>query len=75
MAGDWIKVEHATATKPEVFQMAEEIGASPDEIVGLVVKFWVWVDQQMSEKCPKIFFCSITFKFNRYSYSIRHSCS
>lgn len=50
MAGDWIKVEHATPDKPEVFQMSAVLGIDPDEVFGKLIRFWVWADQQM-EKC------------------------
>jgi hypothetical protein len=55
VAGDWIKIEHATARKPEVFRIADELGIHPDQALGVIVRFWCWVDQQMSEKCPKIY--------------------
>ncbi len=55
MAGDWIKVEHATATKPEILQMADLLGTSADEVLGLVIRFWCWVDQQMSGFCPAVY--------------------
>lgn len=46
MAGDWIKFEHVTPDKPEVDQMAEELGVDPDTVVGKLTRFWVWADQQ-----------------------------
>lgn len=46
MAGDWIKFEHATPDKPEVHQMADMLGISPEQVVGHLVRFWIWVDQQ-----------------------------
>lgn len=46
MAGDWIKLEHATATKPEVVRMAEILGVNRREMMGILFDFWVWLDQQ-----------------------------
>lgn len=46
MAGDWIKIEHALADKPEVFIMAEVLKIDPDAVVGKLVRFWAWCDQQ-----------------------------
>ena len=46
MAGDWIKVEHALPDKPEVFRMAEVLSIDPDAVVGKLVRFWSWCDQQ-----------------------------
>ena len=46
MAGDWIKVEHATPDKPEVYTMATILGIDPDAVVGKLVRFWTWCDQQ-----------------------------
>lgn len=46
MAGDWIKLEHATIQKPEVYRIAEMLGLDRDAVVGKLVKLWVWADQQ-----------------------------
>lgn len=46
MAGDWIKFEHVTPDKPEVFRMAEILGMDPDTVVGKMLRFWIWADQQ-----------------------------
>lgn len=45
MAGDWIKVEVATLDKPEVMRMAELLGVKRDEMVGILFRFWVWLDR------------------------------
>jgi len=45
MAGDWIKVEHATLDKPEVSLFSELLGVPVDQGVGILVRFWVWVDR------------------------------
>ena len=54
MAGDWIKIEHALPGKPEVMQMAEILGVDEMQVVGHLVCFWCWVDQNMSPSCPSV---------------------
>jgi len=54
MAGDWIKIEHALPNKPEVMAMAESLDISEWEVVGHLVCFWTWVDQNMSAECPVV---------------------
>jgi hypothetical protein len=44
MAGDWIKIEHSTPDKAEVLRMAELLGISRRECLGLLVDFWRWLD-------------------------------
>jgi hypothetical protein len=46
MAGDWIKIEHVTPDKPEIHQIAEELGIDSDAVVGKLMRFWIWADQQ-----------------------------
>jgi hypothetical protein len=46
MAGDWIKIEHWTQDKPEVFQMADLLNIDPDAVLGKLIRVWVWADQQ-----------------------------
>ena len=53
MAGDWIKIEHATIDKPEVMVLAERLDMETDEVVGKLLRFWIWVDRNVSEKCPR----------------------
>jgi hypothetical protein len=48
MAGDWIKLEHATLDKPEVLRMAELLGVSRREMLGLLLDFFVWLDRNSS---------------------------
>jgi len=45
MAGDWIKVEITTPDKPEVFEMAEALNLPPDEVLGKLIRVWIWADQ------------------------------
>lgn len=52
MAGDWIKVEHATLEKPEVTRSAEMLGISRREAVGLFFEYFVWLDKNLSADCP-----------------------
>jgi hypothetical protein len=49
MAGDWIKVEHATVDKPEVIRLADLMGFHPDQAIGLLVRFWVWLDRNLRD--------------------------
>ena len=49
MAGDWIKFEHATVDKPEVLEMAELLGTSSDDVVGKLLRVWIWFDKQSSD--------------------------
>lgn len=54
MAGDWIKIEHALPNKPEVMAIADALDISEMEVVGHLVCFWTWVDQNLSDKCPVV---------------------
>ena len=44
MAGEWIKVELTTATKPEILRMGRILGVDPDQIFGKWIKLWGWFD-------------------------------
>lgn len=46
MAGDWIKLEHWTPDKPEVFRMADILDIDPDAVCGKLARIWIWADQQ-----------------------------
>jgi hypothetical protein len=46
VAGDWIKLEHATLDKPEVLELAELLSMSHGDALLLCLRFWVWADQQ-----------------------------
>lgn len=48
---DWVKVEKSTARKPEVLQIASALGVHPDEAFGLCIRFWMWVDDNLSQEC------------------------
>ena len=47
MAGDWIKVEKATARKPEILRIAASLGIHPDHAFGLCIRFWCWCDENL----------------------------
>lgn len=46
MAGDWIKIELTTPSKPEVDVLAELLDVSVNEVIGGLVRLWIWADQQ-----------------------------
>jgi len=41
----WIKLEHATPDKPEIWEMAGILGIDPDAVLGKVLRAWIWADQ------------------------------
>src|SRR3990172_5884889 len=49
MAGDWIKVEHATTDKAEVLRIAELLGIKRRECLGLLFDFWIWLDKNCDD--------------------------
>lgn len=51
MAGDWIKIEHTTMDKPEVTLLAEILGLPVDHGLGLLVRFWAWLDKNSCNGC------------------------
>lgn len=52
MAGDWIKFEHATLDKPEVLRAAEMMCMDRDRVLGIFLRYWVWLDKNLSPSCP-----------------------
>jgi hypothetical protein len=44
---DWIKVEISTPDKPEIYQMASELGLDPDAVLGKLIRVWVWADMNI----------------------------
>lgn len=44
MAGEWIKVEVATADKPEVLKIARILGIEQDAAFGKLTRLWAWFD-------------------------------
>jgi len=49
MAGDWIKLEHATLQKPEVHEIAEVMNLSRREAIGLLAEYFCWLDLHMAD--------------------------
>ena len=49
MAGDWIKFEHVTPDKPEVWKIADILGIDADAVIGKLVRIWIWADQQTTD--------------------------
>src|SRR4030067_2971365 len=47
MAIGWIKVETPLPEKPEVIALAERLAITEDEVVGKLIRFWRWCDQQL----------------------------
>lgn len=45
----WIKIDHTLPTKPEVFQLAKNLLITRSEVVGHLVTFWIWVDQNSED--------------------------
>ncbi len=44
MAGEWIKVEAATADKPEVLRIARILNIDRDAAFGKLIRLWSWMD-------------------------------
>ena len=42
----WIKLDHTTPDKPEIFAMADALGLEPEIVFFKLVKLWIWFDQQ-----------------------------
>jgi hypothetical protein len=49
MAGDFIMVEKATATKPEIFGIATALNISLDEAFAICIRFWIWCDDHLAD--------------------------
>lgn len=49
MSGSWIKVEFATAEKPEILRLARLLKVSRTEAFGAAVMFWIWLDKNTSD--------------------------
>lgn len=41
----WIKFDTATPNKPEVWQIASDLGIDPDAVVGKLLRVWAWFDE------------------------------
>jgi len=49
MAGDWMKIELETPNKIEVTEMAEFLGVSNNEVVGMLVSYFAWLNQHCKD--------------------------
>lgn len=49
MAGDWIPIDTTLPDKPEIARVAKALGKSRDEIVGMVVRFWIWAQAHTAD--------------------------
>lgn len=49
MAGDWIKIRCDLPDDPRVLLIAQRLGISTDEVLGKLVRFWVWVNRYMRD--------------------------
>lgn len=47
MAGDWLKVEKNTPSKPEILRIACELGIEPDLAFATCFRFWCWCDDNL----------------------------
>jgi hypothetical protein len=52
MSGDWIKIEKSLPRKPEVMELATLLNIDELTVVGHLVLFWSWVDENLSPECP-----------------------
>lgn len=46
MAAEWIKLEHATPGKQEMYRLARLLGVSRGDAFLLAVEWWIWLDRQ-----------------------------
>ena len=49
MAGDWIKMRVDLGDDPSVIQMASQLDASEDEVVGKLHRLWSWADRHTTD--------------------------
>jgi hypothetical protein len=49
MAVPWIKIETNTPDKPEVAQLASILKIPRDEVVGKLLRLWIWADANVSD--------------------------
>jgi hypothetical protein len=69
MAGDWLKIEKATARKPEVCGIAGELGISLDEAFGICFRFWCWVDDNFTTNAASVSETSIDALVGRSGFA------
>ncbi|GIV52376.1 MAG: hypothetical protein KatS3mg038_2897 [Candidatus Kapaibacterium sp.] len=46
MAGDWIPVSCDLRRKPEVLQLSQILGLPIQHVVGMLIDFWIWAQEQ-----------------------------
>lgn len=51
MAGDWIKIEKCTPTKPEVLEISNSLDLDPDKVLGSLIRIWSWFDDHTTDGC------------------------
>lgn len=49
MSTDWLKVEVNTPDKPEIFEIAAEVGMEPDLVFAKLFRVWSWFDQHSAK--------------------------
>ena len=49
MAGEWLKIEHATPDKSEVWEIATDLGLNPDAVMGKLIRVWAWASENCHE--------------------------
>jgi hypothetical protein len=58
VAGDWIKVRTDLHDDPAVLVLAADLDTDTDRVVGLLIRFWGWVDRQLrSGDAPVTLLC------------------
>lgn len=50
----WIKLEHVTPDKPEIYQMADFLQIPKTHVLGCLVRFWAWADQHLEDGCDAL---------------------
>lgn len=57
MSTNWIKIEHWTPDKPEIFEMADTLGIDADSVLGKLIRIWIWADSQTQNgNAPRVTF-------------------
>lgn len=45
MAGEWIKMELGTVSKPEVMRLSRILNTDIDFVIGKLIRLWIWFDR------------------------------
>lgn len=51
MAGDWLKMEHELADKPEVIAISATLGIDRFSVIGRLHRIWSWFDRHTTDGC------------------------